>query len=323
MGIRPLDHPALRAATGDRPAHEPFTRVEALRCGLTDRDLRRLCRDGHLCRPLRGVYVDASRPDSLALRAEALRLVVPAGSFVADRTAAWLHGADTALAPNEHLCVPPVSVFRRPGAGRLRNDLATSGERHVIRRDLTVVHGMPVTTPLRTALDLGRLQRRDTALAGMDAVARVGGMSRAEIQAEVPRFARTRGVVQLRALVPLVDALAQSPGESAMRLRWVDAGLPQPTLQVPVRRPDGRYYYLDLGLPEHRFAAEYDGQAWHSTANQRRQDEMRRTWLREVAGWTILVLTRDQVHGQQVAIDLLAEAWRGHRRARADLLPPA
>lgn len=297
---------------------DPFTRRQAIRRGMTDGDLRRLCADGHLRRPLRGVYVDALRPDTLALRAEVLRLVVPADGFVADRTAAWLHGAD-ALAPNEHLDVPTVSVFRRPGRGRLRTELTASGERRVIPRDLTIRHGLAVTTPLRTALDLGRLQRRDVALAGMDAMAHLGTVASAGIRAEIPRFARMRGVVQLRSLAPLVDGLAQSPGESASRLRWLDAGLPRPTLQVPVRRPDGRYFYLDLGLPEHRFAAEYDGQAWHTSAPQRRRDQARRAWLRDEAGWTVLVFTRHEVYDRQIAIDLLAEAWRNHRRGLRSL----
>lgn len=304
----------LPALAGTRA---PFLRREALASGATDRELQRLCREGHLRRLLRGVYVGGTRPDSLSLRAEALRLVVPRDGFVADRTAAWLHGADAALAPNDHLDVPPVSIFRHPGTGRLRNGLTSSGERWVTPRDLTVVGDMPVTTPLRTALDLGRLQRRDLALAGMDALVGLGDATTTCILAEIPRFAGMRGVVQLRTLAPLVDGGAQSQGESALRLRWWDAGLPRPALQVPVRRPDGRYFYLDLGLRSHRFAAEYDGQAWHSSPDQRRRDDARRAWLRG-AGWTVVVLGRADVYDRQTAIDSLAEAWRQHRREHRD-----
>ena len=46
---------------------------------------------------------------------------------------------------------------------------------------------------------------------------------------------------------------------------WLDAGLPAPALQVPVCDDAGwEVYRLDLGLPEIRYAAEYDGVAWHS-----------------------------------------------------------
>lgn len=299
-------------ATPQWPTNEPFTRTRAHELGMTDHVLHGACRRGRLRRLLRGVYADVSLADTLALRAQALRLVVPPDCFVADRTAAWLHGAD-ALAPNEHLTVPTVSVFRRPGFGRLRNQLTTSGERGVRLRDLTVVHDLVATTPLRTALDLGRLQRRDVALAGMDAMARIGAVTTEELLADVERFARMRGVVQLRQLAPLVDGLSGSAGESTLRLRWLDAGLPRPTLQIPVRRPDGRYFYLDMGLPEHRFGAEYDGVDWHSSPAQCRRDRFRRKWLREEEAWTLLVHTREQVYGQQLAMVQLTEAWREHR----------
>ena len=46
--------------------------------------------------------------------------------------------------------------------------------------------------------------------------------------AEIGRFRGFRGVVQLRCLAPLGDGRAESPGESALRLHWYDAGLPTP-----------------------------------------------------------------------------------------------
>ena len=84
--------------------------------------------NGFLRRLAQSVYVVASVPDSLELRCEALRLVVPEDTFVCDRTAAWLHAGDRALAPNEHLSIPPLSAFRPSEHGRLRNDLTASGD---------------------------------------------------------------------------------------------------------------------------------------------------------------------------------------------------
>ena len=163
------------------PLDAPFTRTQALRAGLTDRRLRTLVGRGFLRRPVLGVYVAAHLPDSLALRTEVLRLVLPPGCFACDETAAWLHGADMALAPNSHLALPRVSFFRPADEGRLRNPLATSGERTVTPRDLTDVGGLLVTTPLRTALDLGRLRHRDQALAALDAFLHLGLVTREEL----------------------------------------------------------------------------------------------------------------------------------------------
>ena len=65
-------------------------------------------------------------------------------------------------------------MFKHADAGRLRNKLATSGERTVLPRDLMDVGGLCVTTPLRTALDLGRFLTRDQALSALDALLRLG-----------------------------------------------------------------------------------------------------------------------------------------------------
>lgn len=70
--------------------------------------------------------------------------------------------------------------------------------------------GVRVTTPLRTALDLGCLLRAREAIAALDAFARLHGIPTALLTAELPRFKRRRGVRQLRTLVPLVDGRAES-----------------------------------------------------------------------------------------------------------------
>lgn len=299
------------------PPSRPFTTHEAYGLGLSPESLTELVQAGLLRRPVRGVYVRAALPDTLELRAAALRLVVPAGAFVCDRTAAWLHGASSALAPGDHTAVPELHVFRVPSRTRLRNGIVAGGRRSVTAADLCEVDGLVTTTPLRTALDLGRLQQRDLALAGMDALAHLGLVTAAELIASVGRFRGARGVVQLRHLAPLVDPGAASPGESALRLRWIDAGLPRPTCQVPVDREDGRHFYLDLGLPDDLFGAEYDGAAWHGP-DRAEHDDARRLWLRTERGWRLEVFTAAHVYGADQDADLrLRRAWAGHRRRAA------
>lgn len=300
------------------PIDRPFTTAMAHAAGLSRKQLDGLVARGYLWHPLRNAYVATQVPDSLGLRSRIVALVVPEGCFVCDRTAAWLHGAPTALAPNEHLSVPPISCFRPTDEGRLRNGLTDSGERAVAAYDLMVVNGVLVTTPLRTALDLGRLQpTRDLALSGMDAMLHHCDVCPEELLASIARFDRQRGVVQLRALAPLADGRAESPGESALRLRWHDAGLPRPELQIPIIE-DGRVIFrLDLGLEELRFAAEYDGEEWHSSPGQIRHDRRRRGILTANGGWLIEVFGRKHVYGLRQDADLrLAAAFK---QARATL----
>jgi hypothetical protein len=261
--------------------------------------------------------VAAQLPDSTALRTEVLRLVVPPGCFACDETAAWLHGAMMALAPNSHLTLPRVSFFRPADEGRLRNPLAVSGERTVIASDLMDVGGLLVTTPLRTALDLGRLRRRDQALAALDALLRLGCFTREELLSSVERFARHRGVVQLRWLASLADPRSESAGESALRLRWYDAGLPRPELQIPILVDGREVFRLDLGLEELLFAAEYDGEDFHSAPDQVAADDARRELLRRELHWLIEVFRRSDVHGLRQDADLRLRA--AYVRARASL----
>ena len=307
--------PPLLDGTFPLPIDAPFTRRDALLAGLTDKRLHKLCGDGYLRRPLRSVYVATQVPDTLKLRAAVLALVVPDGCFVTDRTAGWLHGAEMVLAPNDHLVVPQVSVFRPPDEGRLRNVLARSGERTLGPDDLMRVGGIWVTTPLRTALDLGRLLRRDQALAGLDAMLRLERFSHEELLANVERLARQRGVVQLRALAPLADGRAESPGESVLRLRWLDAGLPRPDLQIPIMEGGREIFRLDLGLAELLFAAEYDGAEWHSSPEDRARDKARRRWCEENRNYQIEVFRKENVFGRrQDASERLVAAYRKARR---------
>lgn len=293
------------------PRDQPFTAAQARAAGVTTHRLRRLCLEGLIRSPLRNSYVDSTLPDTLDLRARILSLVVPEGCFVCDRTAGWLHGADMILAPGDHLVVPPVSMFRHADEGRLRNALASSGERTLAAGDLVNIRGIWATTPLRTALDLGRLLRRDQALAALDALLRLDVYSLEELLAEIRRFAGQRGVRQLRVLAPLADADAQSPPEAALRLRWYDAGLPRPRLQIPII-VDGRVvYYLDMGLEELLFAAEYDGEEWHSDDQDVAYDEARRSWLERQRNWQIEVFHTANVYGRhQDATERLTVAFR-------------
>jgi hypothetical protein len=213
------------------------------------------------------------------------------------------------LAPNSHLTTPPLSVFCKPGH-RLRSKLTVSGERRFAPRDLVELQGMIVTSPLRTACDLGRLQHRDQAFAALDSLAATGAFTVDELLVEVSRFKGFRGVIQLRAFAPLADPRSESQSESVLRLRWYDAGLPGPECQVESETPRGTPYQIDIGLPEEKFGAEYFGEEFHGE-DRREHDEGRLEWLQEVDAWTLVVARKHNVYGpQQDIVDILSGTWR-------------
>jgi hypothetical protein len=299
------------------PLDRPFTTREALSAGVSRAVLSRLLREGYVRRLLKSVHVTAQVPDGLFLRAQALRLVVPPHAVITDWTAVWLY---TGLLPwGDHLHVPRVSLFLPAGKGRLRNGLCVSGERAFLPSDLTSVGGLQVTTALRTAWDVGRLSRRDTAIGGLDALFRGGYFSAAELVGGVERFRGERGVVQLRALAPIADGRAESPAESVLRLRWLDlASLPEPEPQVPILDDRGvEIYRLDLGVPELKFAAEYDGEEFHTRDEDRDHDDARRSWIRREGGWIVKVLRRRHLFGPSRNVETIL--IRGVDRARRRL----
>lgn len=284
------------------PLDAPFTTAQAQDAGVRPRDLSRLVASGHLRRPVKGVYAPAQCADSREFRARVVSLVAPPGSVVCDWTAAWFWtGVDH---PSAHTSVPAPDVFRFRGHDRMRNGLVRSGQRWFLPTDVVPFDGdVMVTTPLRTAWDLGRFSPRIIAIGAMDALARTGDFTPDELVGGVERFRRQRGVVQLRHLAPIVDGRSESPGESALRLRWLEApGLPAPECQIRVMSTSGvELYRLDLGLRQLQFAAEYDGREWHDSPEQVEHDLRRRAALAREFGWHVEVFRREDVFGQAEA----------------------
>lgn len=271
----------------DFPA-EPFTTAAARELGIGRKRLDTALREGLIRRVLHGVYLRRDQPDTVETRVACAALVIAPGSVIRDRTAAWVHRIDT-LTYAEHDILPPLETcvprFRAP-SDRAGVD---GGTRDLSEHDVMTVCGVQVTTPLRTALDLGCHLRRREALAALDQFIRRHEISRDELRREAVRFFRRRGVVQLRRLIPLADSRAESPRESWTRLEIIDAGLPCPEPQHWIDIDGIPTYRLDLAYPRIRVAVEYDGDEFHRTEEQRRHDTERREWLMQ-HGWVVIVI---------------------------------
>lgn len=292
------------------PLDRPFSYAQARAAGISRRRLGLLIEEHLIRRPLRGVYVAAQVPDTQLLRAQAIQLIVPTGHVVTDESAGWLAGADMILRPGAHLETPPLTAFGTDGHGRLRNDLVDSGIRELAPYDVHEVHGVLCTTPLRTALDLGRLRHRDRAIAALDQLLRLNVFTREELLVEMARLRGMRGIRQLRLLAPIADGRSESPGESGLRLRFYDARLPTPTPQQDIFDRNGLFIGRgDLLIEELRFVAEYYGEQWHGP-DKAAHDEARVLAMEE-ANHTVRVLWKHNVFGRhQDAIEILTSGVR-------------
>jgi hypothetical protein len=232
----------------------------------------------------RDVFVDAGQDLDLHLRSRAAALLLPPDGAVCGYSAAALHGAECspADAPAE-LTAPRGDVRKRRGL-IVREAVLTPA-------DVCEIDGCRVTTPLRTAYDLGRRLRLADAVAAIDALARVGGFGPSMLYG-APVGAR--GCRRLREAVALCDPRAESTWESRLRVLLVLGGLPAPVPQFQVVDANGQLLArLDLAYPKARLAIEYDG-GHHFDEEFSRRDRQRDLALGDL-GWLTLRFTRDDV----------------------------
>ena len=157
------------------------------------------------------------------------------------------------------------------------------GRRQLAARDVVTIGRLRLTTPLRTALDLGRLLAPDAALGAMDALLRGGSFTHTELVAELPRFAGHRGSGQLRVLAAQVDARSTGMAESMLRLHWHAAHLPTAVPGMLVAAGP-RLVRLSLGVESRQFGAVLAHQV--SAAD---------LLALEGAGWRAVVLAEERL----------------------------
>lgn len=294
---------------------QPFHRRMAGQLGFTPHQLSRAVASALLRRPLRAVYVDAATPDSRDLRIACLRLVLPPRAAVWGKTAAWIWGIDSFAPGDQSLLDPECAVPHH--RGRLRYNSIRTVESKLPHTDIVEIGGLRVTTPRRTALDLARFLARPMALAALDAFTHAGLVTRVELTAGIDTLYRHPGVKQARELVAYVEPRTESPGESWLRLRIIDAGFPRPEAQIRLFHPDGsERYRLDLGYRRPRIGLEYDGEAYHSQHHQQ-HDERRRKEIERDFGWSVWGFGKGDVLGRHPAVELAV----GELLSQEPLLP--
>ncbi len=259
---------------------EPFVGTEALADGqVTRRALQSQFRPVY-----RNVYVPTGHELTAATRGIAAWLWSGREAPVGGLSAAALHGArwiDPGL---------PAELYRRNGkpvAGIVihRDELPDD--------ELGLVRGITATTPARTAFDLGRRKGLTSALIRIDALANRTDVKPTEIELLAQRHPGVRGLVQLRQVLRLMDAGAESPQETKTRLLLVRSGLPKPQTQIRVLdRFNYPFARLDMGYRELKVAVEFDG-AQHWTDPVQRTADIDRYAELAALGWLIVRVSSD------------------------------
>nr|WP_231974947.1 hypothetical protein [Mycobacterium sp. E1747] len=264
---------------------EPFVGSEALAMGVVSRHQLRT--------RFRAVFPNVYLPNdvmpTLDGRIAAAWLWSGRRAVITGAAAASLHGSR--WIPDD---VPIELAFNRsraPHGVLTRRYALIDGETQVAR-------GMLVTTPERTAFDIGRRGAIRSAVVRLDALARATGLKVDDVLKVAQSHPGSPGLRRLETALEFVDSGAASPRESYLRLLLIDAGVPRPHTQIPVVGDDGiPFAYLDLGWPEQMVAVEYDGDQ-HRTDRRQYVKDIRRIETLEEMGWIIIrVVAEDRPAG--------------------------
>lgn len=200
------------------------------------------------------------------------------------------------------------SPLRHVTVARRRSRLAHPGTR-VHRADLggtLLVDGIPVTTGVRTVLDLCRCLPLEQAVVAGDSALRKGRVSLPELVDAAAQLPPALGRPQVRAVIARLDPLSGSVLESLCRLLLEDAGLRPFETQHVVRSGRRTLGRVDFAWPEQRLVVEVDGFAFHADRVSYRNDR-RRTNELVLAGWRVLRFSWEDVVG---APELVADQVR-------------
>lgn len=282
----------------------PFLGAEALAAGAVPERAMRVFYE-----PVYpGVYSPAGIALSAAQRAQAAWLWSRRRGVVAGNSAAALLGVKW-VSPS--LDAELVHDNRKPPAG-----IVVHSDK-LAPQELLTVEGIAVTTPARTAFDIGRrTANRLHAVQRLDALSNATDVKIADVEAVVAEHPGARGLVRLRRLLPLVDGGAESPQETRTRLVLIDAGLPKPQTQIRVYSEYGDFVArIDMGYRELRVGIEYDGPQHWTDPQQRDRDIDRYTALLEL-GWTMIRVSSELLRYRQgtfvarVVAAMRAAGWR-------------
>ncbi|MBY0386907.1 MAG: hypothetical protein K2X56_02020 [Mycobacterium pseudokansasii] len=282
----------------------PFLGAEALGAkALPERAMRSLYEPVYP-----GVYVPGGVELTASQRAHAAWLWSRRRAIVAGNSAAALLGTKWVdrAADAELIC-----DNRRPPAG------ITVHTDTVLPNELLRVDGIAVTSPARTAFDVGRrATSRLQAVQRLDALVNATDVKVTEVEAVIADHPGTRGLLRLRRVLPLVDGGAESPQETRTRLVLVDAGLPRPQTQIRVFDPyRDCIARIDMGYEALRVGIEYDGPQHWTDRQQRDRDIDRYSALLDL-GWTIVRVSSELLRYRQgtfiarVVAAMQAAGWR-------------
>ena len=252
--------------------------------GCSPRALEHAVARNRLVRYRRRVYLVAGTPPSAYQPMLAACLATGPGSVASHLSAAWLWDFDRVRA--DHLEVTTLLAGARRLAG-----VRTHTTAMMVGTDIDVAHGVPVTSPARTAIDVAAYLSPMLLARFVDHVRRRGHAHIDDIARHLDMLGgRGRaGTRRLRAIVAeRLEGL--DPGDNQREVevvrRLMELGVPRPEQghQAVCGR---RVFVLDAAWPAAKVALEHDGFDPHGTDRTTFDADKERDLLLREAGWEV------------------------------------
>jgi hypothetical protein len=269
-----------------RRQHGLVTRPQALRLGFTRHAIAHRIDRGLWHRVDRGVYAVAGAP--MTWEQSMLVPVLASGGLAGVRAGARLWSVDGFRQPKPELIVPVGCGYRREGVivhESVDFDLAEPCERH----------GIPVTSPVRTVIDLGtRVTIRQQSDA-IDDVIRRGLAQWPDFYHEMVRLSAKgrNGVGTLRSILDerFGETIPDSKWNRDVQRLLVASGLPAPVAEYEVYDAHGNFLgRADLAYPDARVLIELQSRRHHMNEHGFEHDPLRRNKLQR-RGYVVLEYT--------------------------------
>ena len=185
------------------------TAAELKAKGKSAAQISNLTRQGTLVRVRRGVYARGDMAAHVLSQADGAQLLgaaaeLPAagpGAVASHEIAARIHGMDL-FAPSADLATTGLTLTRAPGHNRSGRPGVKIHSAELPAEHVTLIHGMPVTTPARTIVDLGRSLEFRAGVVAADSALHQRLVTKAELEKVLAECERWRPVQGRQAAGP-------------------------------------------------------------------------------------------------------------------------
>lgn len=284
-----------------RTQHSRMSRVQLLDAGVSRGAIRRRLQSGRLVRVHSGVYALAGTADIPLADETAALLACGDGAVLSHHSAVTLWGLRPGTARPVHVTL--TGTRGRPSLV----GVVVHRSRTLTPADLTVHHGLPVTSPARALLDASpSVTDRDVERLLDEGLFALRILTLADIGEVLARAGTHPGRARLRRASAnhIVPTRTDSPPEEALLNLIRAAGLPEPETQAYVLS-----YRLDFYWPALRLAVEVDAYGTHGSPARFESDRRRDARLLTERGIVVLRVTRAAIEDRPFEVlGLLARA---------------